>query len=192
MSFYKKCLLNIYADAVLLQNVQTLTLYRGRYTTARRSSPVPQLKCVGGSAGCHAFVPEVVQCQNRGWDGVDVQVRCDFVMLGFTSTETYCSCPKRHIHVMLESSNPWQTVYQDFKDSVGFFKGQSFVLKKADWWNTKKHTSVHPTCLRSLGLQFAYLIYYNFTFRNVAKKERLLKGKGQQGPGPFEHFFFLV
>lgn len=62
--------------SVLLRDVQALTLYRGRYTTARRSSPVPQLQCVGGSAGCKAFVPEVVQCQNKGWDGVDVQWEC--------------------------------------------------------------------------------------------------------------------
>ncbi|XP_041640919.1 store-operated calcium entry-associated regulatory factor [Cheilinus undulatus] len=61
---------------VLLRDVQVLTLYKDRYTTARRSSPVPQLKCVGGSAGCHAFIPEVVQCQNKGWDGVDVQWEC--------------------------------------------------------------------------------------------------------------------
>ncbi|XP_038125574.1 store-operated calcium entry-associated regulatory factor [Cyprinodon tularosa] len=63
-------------DSVLLRDVQALTLYRNRYTTARRSSPVPQLKCVGGSAGCHAFIPEVVQCVNKGWDGVDVQWEC--------------------------------------------------------------------------------------------------------------------
>lgn len=63
------------AGSVLLQDVQVLTLYKDRYTTARRSSPVPQLQCVGGSAGCQAFVPAVVQCQNKGWDGVDVQVR---------------------------------------------------------------------------------------------------------------------
>lgn len=63
------------AGGVPLRDVQVLTLYKGRHTTARRSSPVPQLQCVGGSAGCQAFVPEVVQCQNKGWDGVDVQVR---------------------------------------------------------------------------------------------------------------------
>ncbi|XP_035515641.1 store-operated calcium entry-associated regulatory factor [Morone saxatilis] len=62
--------------SVLLRDVQVLTLYKGRYTTARRSSPIPQLQCVGGSAGCQAFVPEVVQCQNKGWDGVDVQWEC--------------------------------------------------------------------------------------------------------------------
>lgn len=64
------------AGAVLLRDIQVLTLYRGRYTTGRRTSPLPQLQCVGGSAGCHAFVPEVVQCQNKGWDGVDVQWEC--------------------------------------------------------------------------------------------------------------------
>ncbi|XP_071775917.1 store-operated calcium entry-associated regulatory factor [Centroberyx gerrardi] len=62
--------------SVLLRDVQVLTLYRGRYTTARRSSPVLQLQCVGGSAGCGAFVPEVVQCQNKGWDGADAQWEC--------------------------------------------------------------------------------------------------------------------
>ncbi|MED6244510.1 hypothetical protein ATANTOWER_013979 [Ataeniobius toweri] len=63
-------------DSVLLRDIQALTFYKNRYTTARRSSPVPQLKCVGGSAGCHVFIPEVVQCVNRGWDGVDVQWEC--------------------------------------------------------------------------------------------------------------------
>ncbi|XP_051992847.1 store-operated calcium entry-associated regulatory factor-like isoform X1 [Xyrauchen texanus] len=63
-------------DAVLLNDVQVLTLYKGRYTTARRSSPVLQLQCVGGSAGCVSFVPEVVQCYNRGTDGIDTQWEC--------------------------------------------------------------------------------------------------------------------
>ncbi|XP_040001649.1 store-operated calcium entry-associated regulatory factor isoform X2 [Xiphias gladius] len=62
--------------SVLLRDVQVLTLYKGRYTTARRSSPIPQLQCVGGSAGCQTFIPEVVQCQNKGWDGVNVQWEC--------------------------------------------------------------------------------------------------------------------
>ncbi|XP_026159684.1 store-operated calcium entry-associated regulatory factor [Mastacembelus armatus] len=63
-------------SSVLLRDIQVLTLYKGHYTTARRSSPVAQLQCIGGSAGCQAFIPEVVQCQNKGWDGVDVQWEC--------------------------------------------------------------------------------------------------------------------
>ena len=64
------------APSVLLRDVGALTLHKDRYTTGRRSSPVPQLRCVGGSAGCRAFVPQVVQCINKGWDGVDVQWQC--------------------------------------------------------------------------------------------------------------------
>ncbi|XP_038837678.1 store-operated calcium entry-associated regulatory factor-like [Salvelinus namaycush] len=62
--------------SVLLRDVQVLTLYKGKYTTARRSSAVPQLQCVGGSAGCGSFIPDVVQCKNKGWDGVDAQWEC--------------------------------------------------------------------------------------------------------------------
>ncbi|KAG0374644.1 hypothetical protein BGX24_010150, partial [Mortierella sp. AD032] len=60
---------------VLLRDVQTLTLHQGRMTTGRRESPVPQVKCVGGNA-CGDFEPEVVQCTNAGFDGEDVQWKC--------------------------------------------------------------------------------------------------------------------
>ncbi|XP_075277647.1 store-operated calcium entry-associated regulatory factor isoform X2 [Opisthocomus hoazin] len=60
---------------VLLREVQALTLHRGQYTASRRAAAVPQLQCMGGTAGC-SRVPEVVQCHNRGWDGYDVQWEC--------------------------------------------------------------------------------------------------------------------
>jgi hypothetical protein len=53
--------------------VKTLTLHKGQRTEARRVSSIPQLKCVGGPAK-GAYEPEVVQCYNRGSDGVDIQV----------------------------------------------------------------------------------------------------------------------
>lgn len=64
------------SDKVKLKEVEVLTLYSGRMTAGRRSSPVPQLKCVGGNAGCNTFIPQVVQCYNRGFDGTDVQWEC--------------------------------------------------------------------------------------------------------------------
>jgi len=63
-------------DRAMLNDINVLTLYHGRMTSARRSSPIPQLKCVGGTAGCDAFTPQVVQCYNRGSDGYDVQWEC--------------------------------------------------------------------------------------------------------------------
>lgn len=63
------------SDKIRLEDVNVLTLYNGKMTTGRRSSPVPQLKCVGGSAA-GAFIPQVVQCINKGSDGYDVQWEC--------------------------------------------------------------------------------------------------------------------
>nr|XP_037288936.1 store-operated calcium entry-associated regulatory factor-like [Rhipicephalus microplus] len=62
-------------DKVKLKDVQVLTLQQGQYTAGRRSHPVPQLNCRGGSAGCRNQ-PSVVQCYNRGTDGQDVQWEC--------------------------------------------------------------------------------------------------------------------
>ncbi|KAL1467663.1 hypothetical protein MTO96_025967, partial [Rhipicephalus appendiculatus] len=62
-------------DRVKLKEVQVLTLRQGQYTTGRRSHPVPQLNCRGGSAGCQDQ-PSVVQCYNRGTDGRNVQWEC--------------------------------------------------------------------------------------------------------------------
>jgi len=59
--------------SVLLEDVKTLTLQKGQRTEARRVSSIPQLKCVGGSAK-GAYEPDVVQCYNRGSNGVDIQV----------------------------------------------------------------------------------------------------------------------
>ncbi|KAF9292006.1 hypothetical protein BKA57DRAFT_411105 [Linnemannia elongata] len=77
---------------VLLKDVQTLTLHQGRMTTGRRTSPVPQIKCVGGNA-CGDFEPEVVQCTNAGFDGSDVQWKCQADLpdnLRFGQLDVFC------------------------------------------------------------------------------------------------------
>lgn len=77
---------------VLLRDVQVLTLKSGQMTTGRRSSPVPQLKCIGGSAQGN-FNPQAVQCYNRGFDGQDVQWECKADMdnlYRFGSVEVVC------------------------------------------------------------------------------------------------------
>jgi len=66
-------------DRVLLENVKALTLRSGEWTSGRRSSGVPQLKCVGGTARDHSeYQPSVVQCTNVGSDGSgDIQWKCE-------------------------------------------------------------------------------------------------------------------
>jgi len=63
------------SDRVRLRDITALTLQSGMYTTGRRSAPVSQLKNTGGTAS-GKFVPKVVQCYNRGFDGKDVQWEC--------------------------------------------------------------------------------------------------------------------
>jgi len=64
-------------DRVRLDDVKVLTLKKGEYTAGRRSSPVPQLACVGGSGRHLAKDIDVVQCKNMGSDGYDVQWKCE-------------------------------------------------------------------------------------------------------------------
>ncbi|CAI7653984.1 unnamed protein product [Penicillium glandicola] len=66
-------------DAILLSNVQTLTLRAHRMTSSRRVSPIPQLSCAGPSKQtCNLYQPEVMRCTNQGYDydAEDVQWTC--------------------------------------------------------------------------------------------------------------------
>jgi len=65
-------------NQVLLSEVQVLTFFRNRDTAARRTNPIPQLKCIGDHQLCQAkYLPSTVQCTNAGWDGADLQWRCE-------------------------------------------------------------------------------------------------------------------
>eukprot|EP01083_Nonionella_stella_P313881 1128530_1 len=63
---------------VALSDVRVLALQAGKFTaTGGRSSPIPQLKCVGGSGGCYGSdLPRNVLCKNKGMDGIDAIWEC--------------------------------------------------------------------------------------------------------------------
>jgi hypothetical protein len=49
-------------DKILLDEVKALTLEAGKMTTGKRSSPVSQLTCIGGTAIGHTdLYPKIVQ-----------------------------------------------------------------------------------------------------------------------------------
>lgn len=80
-------------DRILLRDVKALTLHYDRYTTSRRLDPIPQLKCVGGTAGCDSYTPQVIQCENKGWDGYDVQWECKTDLdIAYKFGKTVVSC----------------------------------------------------------------------------------------------------
>lgn len=58
------------SERVLLSSIKTLNFYADEKTAARRSSPIPQLTCVGKP--CQYYTPDAVQCYNVGGSGTDV------------------------------------------------------------------------------------------------------------------------
>lgn len=60
-------------EKVLMKDVTALTLRKGEMTTGRRSSPVPQLQCVGYCP----YEPDVVQCTVTGYNAMEPQWKCD-------------------------------------------------------------------------------------------------------------------
>jgi hypothetical protein len=55
---------------VALARIPALTLYKDAMTLSRRTTPIPQLICVGSP--CSLYTPEVVRCENIGGSGTEV------------------------------------------------------------------------------------------------------------------------
>lgn len=61
-----------------IKDVQTLTFQKNKYTSGNRTSPVPQLQCIGGNSIDKAYIVESVQCQNMGLnDDSKTQWKCN-------------------------------------------------------------------------------------------------------------------
>ncbi|KAI6646466.1 Store-operated calcium entry-associated regulatory factor-like [Oopsacas minuta] len=72
------CYAQSHFDRILLQNVDSIVLREGQLTNSRRVSPIPQLRCVGGSAGCSSTPrPNLVICSNIGSQRQDVRWECE-------------------------------------------------------------------------------------------------------------------
>jgi hypothetical protein len=65
-----------YPTKVLLRDVQVLTFNAGQMTTSRRSAPMYQLSCTNCNTHNNHIVKSV-QCRNVGWDGNDVNWKCE-------------------------------------------------------------------------------------------------------------------
>ncbi len=85
------CLSQGYHDKILLRDIQVLTFNEGQMTTGRRSSPVQQLVMTRGNS---AYAPKSVQCRNVGFDGQDVNWKCEAPNMknGYDLGRTIVSC----------------------------------------------------------------------------------------------------
>ena len=59
-------------EKVPIREVSSLLLHRGKMTTGRRASPVPQLNCLSNCQDA----PDTIYCSNAGHDGEDVVWEC--------------------------------------------------------------------------------------------------------------------
>ena len=84
------CLANATHTKIKLADVKALTLKAGQQTTARRTSPAPQLACHGYNC---KYAPDTVQCTNKGTDGEGIQWECKADIPSSLSLKTdYVSC----------------------------------------------------------------------------------------------------
>jgi len=65
------------SSKILLQDIDVLTFRKNEWTTGRRLNPIPQLKCIGGDAFMESYNINVIQCYNVGFDGYDVNWKCE-------------------------------------------------------------------------------------------------------------------
>ncbi len=107
---------------VLLSSVQALTLEDGKMTTGRRTSPIPQLRCVGQ---CHLAKVTTAHCKNVGSDGLDAQWQCttplpaglslgriEVVCEGFEYPEDpYVTAGSCGLEYSLSSTTPYRAQY---------------------------------------------------------------------------------
>ncbi|KAI1476819.1 hypothetical protein F4774DRAFT_412434 [Daldinia eschscholtzii] len=83
-------------NAILLSDVQSLTLRGGGAQTAhRRVSAIPQLRCVSSPALCNLHEIDVMRCTNQGsgYDAQDIQWSCTASLppeLKLGSTDVIC------------------------------------------------------------------------------------------------------
>lgn len=82
-------------DAILLSQVESLTLRADRQTSHRRVPAVPQLKCVSSKDICSKYKIDVLRCENKGtgYDSEDVQWSCTASLppeLKLGSTDVIC------------------------------------------------------------------------------------------------------
>ena len=82
-------------NAILLSQVQSLTLRSGAMTSHRRVPAAPQLKCVSSPAVCRIYAIDTMRCMNQGsgYSSEDIQWSCSASLppeLKLGSTEVVC------------------------------------------------------------------------------------------------------
>ncbi|KAL2855459.1 hypothetical protein BJY01DRAFT_204179 [Aspergillus pseudoustus] len=143
-------------NAILLSQVQSLTLRGGRLTSSRRVSPIPQLKCVGPSKRiCNMYEIESMRCTNEGYgyDEEDVQWTCTASLPGefkLGSTEVVCEGYR-------DADDPWVlkgscgVEYRMLLTELGERKFGRGSVDEDNWWRTQRPRKLYNAGQRGLN-----------------------------------------
>lgn len=179
-----------YPERILLNDVSTLTLYKERFTNARRSNPIPQLRCVGGTAGC-VFLPKVVQCYNRGTDGYSNQWECKTDMdQAYRFGELEVSCEGYDYpddpYILKGSCGLEYTL--DFTDAG--YRQNKHQSQRNDYQRSQSHNGTSIVILFLLVAIVGFVLYKALTYTstqpswNYAGQEQYQFSSAQSPPPP--------
>jgi len=118
-----------------LAKIKSLTFYKDSYTTARRTSSLPQTVCVGKP--CKLFQPEVVRCVSLGGTGTEVDWKCEADLpdtLRFGRVEVSCEGWSRPGDpYVLKGSCSLEYRLVQIPDSLHTSDSPIFSAKDYDW-----------------------------------------------------------
>ena len=89
---------------VELAKIRALTFYKDEKTASARTSPLPQLVCVGKP--CKLYQPEVVRCVSLGGTGTDVDWKVSLVQARSSDLPFLRGLTNADISVRLICQNP--------------------------------------------------------------------------------------
>ncbi|THV07370.1 DUF1183-domain-containing protein [Dendrothele bispora CBS 962.96] len=160
---------------VKLSNIKALTFYQDEQTAYRRTSPLPQLVCVGKP--CKLFQPEVVRCTNLGGQGTDVDWKCEADLpeaLRFGKVQVSCEgwSGPGDPYVLKDSCS---LEYRLVEIPSGLRKSDS------DFLNTKKDSDIFGRVFTIIWI--AVLLFILYAFLKSCLQPRDHPSSGDQRPG---------
>lgn len=170
------------SDRIHLKDLQVITLHHGQFTTGRRTRPIPQLSCIGGTNRCKVL-PQTVQCYNRGWDGQTVQWECKASLdknLRFNKIDVTCegydfaeddyvlvgSCGLEYSIDTIDGTRPFPEPHQERERlkkaserarEYGYTDNGNFASKKSN----DQGDSASVLVIMAIIVSVMYLIYKN-------------------------------
>ncbi|KAF7488954.1 Store-operated calcium entry-associated regulatory factor [Sarcoptes scabiei] len=168
------------ANRIKLTDVQTLTLYSGRYTSSRRGKSIQQLSCEGNY--CNQAFINAVQCYNRGNNAGKVQWECKAEMpsnLKFDKLDVSCEgYDGSSDNYILEDSCALRYSLRKLDHYDSFGKNKPYDYPSA----SKSHDSTSFSWLPIVVVILIIVFIYYKCLKGSNKNQRSINNNPDEGP----------